>query len=341
MEQQPELKPIISEPSNADLPVSDLRLLHHWISKGFKSSRPYDMYMQEDSHWRDECTEIAFQHPPLLHGYLALAAVHKAVTVAGSDRQSLLLQAHSHISRGLAIYRRHLESPTAERAIPMFMTSTVLFTYNLGSAQLEKPEDPIDGIHHCFRLLAGIKIVVMPFWLEIKDTGIFSHVVCVADGDDTDSIDVRGKDDQTPEILALRELTGYLLNAQDRDTCLTETEQLHKASVRLRHVSPRSDEYNLILGWAAQLQEQFMHLVSAHNPVACIIITYFAALLAQARPVWWVGRWPQWLLAACEQLLATTPELLKWLEWPRKIINTRTWSVVSTPVSSDHPSTGT
>ena len=341
MEQQPDLNPIIPEPSNVDLPVSDLRLLHHWISKGYNSSRPYDMYMKEDSHWRDECTEIAFQHPPLLHGYLALAAVHKAVTIPGSDRQSLLLQAHSHISRGLAIYRRHLESPTAERAIPMFMTSTVLFTYNLGSAQLEMPEDPIDGIHHCFRLLAGIKIVVMPFWLEIKDTGIFSHLVYLADGDDTDSIDVRGKDDQTPEILALKELTGYLLNAQDRDTCLTETEQLHKASVRLRHVSPRSDEYNLILTWAAQLQEHFMHLLSAHNPVACIIITYFAALLAQARPVWWVGKWPQWLLAACEQLLATTPELLKWLDWPRKIINTRTWSVVSTPVSSDHPSTGT
>lgn len=297
------------------------------------------MPSKEESIWRDECTEIAFQHPPLLHGYLALSAVHKALTVPGSDRQSLLLQADSHISRGLAVYRKHLEAPIAERAIPMFMTSTVLFTYNLGSAQLERPDDAIDGIHHCFRLLVGIKMVVMPFWLQIKDTTVFSHIVDLAEGDDTDSLDLRGKNDSTPEILALQELTGYLLNSQDRDTCAAEIKELHKTSIRLRHISARSDEYSLILGWAAQLQEHFMHLVSAHNPVACTVLAYFAALLGQARPVWWVGNWPQWLLTACEQLLAATPELLKWLEWPRRILNARAWGAVSTPTSMDQPTT--
>jgi hypothetical protein len=162
----------------------------------------------------------------------------------------------------------------------------------------------------------------------------------LAEGDDTDSLDIKGKDDSTPEILSLNEVTGHLLNAQDREACVTEINQLHKTSIRLRHVSVRSDEYSLILGWSAQLQEHFMLLVAAHNPVACIIVSYFAALLAQARPVWWVGNWPQWLLAACEQLLAVTPELLKWLEWPRRILSSRTWSVVSTPISFDHPSTG-
>lgn len=340
MEQRPIPSPDDSEPSNIDLSIPDLRLLHHWMSKCYQSLRPYQISVQEDNCWRDECTEIAFEHPFLLHGYLALSAVHKAVTVPGADRQNLLLQADSHISRGLAIYRKNLEAPIIERAIPMFMTSTMLFTYNLGSAQLERPEDPIDGIHHCFRLLAGIKMVVMPFWLQIKDTSVFGHIVDLAEGDNTDALDERGKDDSTPEILALKELTGYLLNAQDREACLAEIKQLNITSVRLRHVSARSDEYSLILGWAAQLQEHFMTLVSAHNPVACIVVAYFAALLAQARPVWWVGNWPQWLLTACEQLLAATPELVKWLEWPRRIMNARIWSVVSTPVSFDHPSTG-
>lgn len=339
-DQQAAHSPANSDPSDADLSLPDLRLMHHWMSKCYSSLRPYQISVKEDNIWRDECTEIAFQFPPLLHGYLALSAVHKALTAPGSDRPGLLLQADSHISRCLAIYRKHLEAPNVERAIPMFMTSTMLFTYNLGSAQLERPEDPIDGIHHCFRLLAGIKMVVMPFWLQIKDTSVFSHLVDLAEGDDTVSLDIKGKDDSTPEILALNEVTGHLLNAQDREACVTEINQLHKTSIRLRHVSVRSDEYSLILGWSAQLQEHFMLLVAAHNPVACIIVSYFAALLAQARPVWWVGNWPQWLLAACEQLLAVTPELLKWLEWPRRILSSRTWSVVSTPILFDHPSTG-
>ncbi|XPS78433.1 hypothetical protein M3J09_010446 [Ascochyta lentis] len=340
LEHHPIPSPDSHEPGDADLSVPDLRLLHHWMSKCYQSLRPYEISYKEDMVWRDECTEIAFEHPFLLHGYLALSAVHKALTVPGSDRQVLLLQADSHICRGLAIYRKHLEAPIIERAIPMFMTSSVLFTYNLGSAQLEKPEDPIDGIHHCFRLLAGIKMVVMPFWLQIKDTSVFSHIVDLAEGDDLESLDARSKDDTTPEILALKELTGCLVNTQDREACSTETDRLQTASVRLRHVSARSDEYSLILGWAAQLQDHFMNLVSAHNPVACIIVVYFAALLAQSRPVWWVGNWPQWLLTASEQLLAATPELLKWLDWPRRIISARTWSIVSTPVSFDHLNAG-
>lgn len=294
------------------------------MTKCYQSLRPYDISDKEHNIWRDECTEIAFQHPFLLHGYLALSAVHKAITVPGSDRRSLLLQADSHICRGLAVYRKHLETPIIERAIPMFMTSMILFTYNLGSAQLEEPEDPISGIHHCFRLLAGIKMVVMPFWLQIKDTTVFSHIAELAEGDDIDSLDARGKDDTIPEILALKELTGYLSNVQDRDACLSEIDQLHTTSVRLRHASALSDEYSLILGWAAQLQENFLNLISAHNPVACIILAHFAALLAQSRPVWWVGNWPQWLLTACEQLLTATPELLKWIDWPRRTLNTRT-----------------
>jgi hypothetical protein len=205
----------------------------------------------------------------------------------------------------------------------MFMTSTVLFTYNLGSAQLEKPEDPIMAMHQCFRLLAGIPTVVMPFWLQIKDASVFSYIVGIAEGDDTESLDARGKDDATPEIIDLKELTGYLLNAQDRESCMTEIDELHTASVRLRHITRRSDEYSLILGWAAQVHEHFTNLILAHNPVACIILAYFAALLAQSRPVWWVGHWPEWLYTACEQLLAPTPELLKWLDWPRKIIGSR------------------
>lgn len=340
LEQCPGPGPDKSDPSDADLSIPDFRLLHHLISRGYQSLRPHQMSDSKDSVWRDECTEIAFQHPFLLHSYLALSAVHKALTVPGSNRQSLLLQADRHISRGLAIYRMHLEVPVVERAIPMFLTSTVLFMYNLGSAQLEKPEDPIDGIHHCFRLLAGITVVVMPFWMQIKDTSVFAHVVNLAEGDDQDSLDARGQGDSTPEILALKELVGCLLNAQDREACLVEIDQLHTTSVRLRHVSARSDEYYLILGWAAQVQGRFMSLVSSHNPVACIIIAYFAALLAQARPLWWVGNWPQWLLTACEQLLATTPELVKWLEWPRSIMGTRTRSNISTPVSFDHSSTG-
>lgn len=289
---------------------------------------------EDDEYWRDHFLETAFDFPFLLHGYLAMSAVHKAISEPGADRQNLLAQADSHISRGLATYRRHLEAPILERAVPMFMMSTILFTYNLGSAQVERPEDPIAAIHHCFRLLAGVRMVVVPFWEQIKDTKVFFRIVDLAEGDNAEALDLRAKDDKTPEILGLTELTECILNAQDREFCASAINELHVASLRFRHASRRSDEYSLLLNWAAQLKDHFVGLVFAHNPVACVILCHWAALLAQGRPVWWVGSWPRWLLTACEQLLATTPEMLKWLEWPRAVISARTWSIASTPVTS-------
>jgi hypothetical protein len=319
--------------SGFDLSVPDLRLMHHWMSTCHKSMRP-NVSTGEDESWRDYFLEIAFDFPFLLHGYLAMSAVHKAISDPKADRQNLLAQADSHISRGLLSYRRHLEVPILERAVPMFLMSSTIFTYNLGSAQLQKPEDPIAAIHHCFRLLAGVRMVVMPFWAQIKDTRACARVIDLAKGDDFEALDLRAKDTTIPEILGLMELTEWILNAQDREVCAVAVSGLHVASLRVRHASLESDEYSLLLNWAATVEDHFVGLILAQNPVACIILCHWAALLAQARPVWWVGNWPKWLLTACEQLLATTPEMLQWLEWPRKVIGARSWSIATTPAAS-------
>jgi hypothetical protein len=278
--------------------------------------------------------ELGFEHPFLLHGILALSAIHKASFFLPGDRQGLLLQADAHISQALDAMRKHLQTPSEGSAIPMFVLSSVLLTYNFASVQ-EKPDDPIGSVHHCFMLLNGIKVVIGPHWDKMKDNPGLAHFVEMSSPATLAILDARAGDEQRPEILRLMELTELVLDAQDKQACTDAIRELHYIAVRCVHIdTERDDEYPFLWLWGARASNRFFDLLAAHNPVACIITVHFGALLAQARQVWWVAKWPRWLLTATEQLLAATPDLLGWLDWPRHVINPLLMTAAATPSSS-------
>ncbi|EMD93838.1 hypothetical protein COCC4DRAFT_54056 [Bipolaris maydis ATCC 48331] len=314
--------------TGSDLPLADLQLLHHWIKSCAKSLHPNPS--PRSSAWQIEFVELGFEFPFLLRGFLALSAIHQAFLLAPNDRQPFLLQADSHISRALDTYRKNLQNPDVKLALPMFMFSSVIFMYNFGSAHLQQPEDPIAALHHCFMLLQGIKVVVMPHWNQIKDTAFVAHMTDYHSEDLLKGLDNLASQDKPQEILRLKELTELLLDSQDKEACTAGIDELHTTWLRFRHLPIDRDEYSLLFYWPSMLESRFLELLAAHNPVTCIITTHFVAMLAQSRPVWWLGKWPQWLLSASEQLLAATPDLLKWLEWPREMICPQTWSPSTT-----------
>lgn len=282
--------------------------------------------------WQNIFMEWGFEHPFLLHGLLALSAVHKASFVLPTERQCLLLQADHHIGRSLETYRKHLEAPNVETAIPMFILSSVLLTYNFGIAQ-ERPEDPIGSMHHCFMLLQGIKVVIVPHWQHIKESAVFAAMTDATSASALEELDTLTSNDNSQEILRLTELTELLVDMQDREACINAVKELHKTWLRIRHIAPERDVYNLLFLWPAHLNNRFLDLLAAHNPVTCIITVHFAAILAQGREVWWTSKWPKWLLSASKQLLAATPDLLRWLDWPQQIIS-QAWTATTTPASS-------
>jgi hypothetical protein len=283
--------------------------------------------------WQNGVIEIGFDHPFLLHGLLALSAVHKASFLVPLDRQNLLFQADMHISQALDTMRKHLEAPEFETAVPMFVLSSVLLTYNFGSVQ-EQPEDPIGSLHHCFMLLNGIKLVIGQHWDKIKDNPVIIQMIGTSAPATVQALAELAKDDTCFEIIRLLELTELVLDTQDKAACVEAIEELHNVAVRFRHIRLDQDEYTFLFLWPARMTPRFSDLLAAHNPVACIVTVHFAALLAEARPVWWVVKWPRYLLNAAEQLLAATPDLLKWLVWPQNIINSAPVSAAATPGSS-------
>ncbi|KAF2821026.1 hypothetical protein CC86DRAFT_303591 [Ophiobolus disseminans] len=314
--------------SNFDLSIPDMRLLHHWTSRGYKALHP--SLTNRSDLWRNAMIELGFEHPFLLHGILALSAIHKGSFLLQAQRQDLLQQADLHISLALDPFRRHLETPNDQAAVPMFVLSSVLLTYNFGSVQ-ERPEDSISSLHHCLMLLNGIKVVIGPHWGKIKDSPVLAQMFETSSPDAIQLLNTLSRGEKRHEILRLTELTELMLDTHDKTACAEAIEDLHAVAIRVRHVRIDRDEYPIILYWAVSLTSRFYELLVAHNPVACIITVHFIALIAQCRPVWWLEKWPRWLLAHTEQLLGATPDLLEWLHWPREVIGSASAQVIATP----------
>lgn len=182
--------------------------------------------------WQIDCVEVALDYPFLLRGLLALAALHKTVCDPQSDRQGLLLQADTHMSNALETYRKNLEEPREDTAMAMFLLAVVIVTYNLGSAQLEAPEDPIGALHHCFRLVQGVSLVIRPHETQILNSTILSKIVEQGSGT-TFQGDV-------PEVLRLKKL-AETKKTSAHDFYTHAIDDLHLHFLKTRQCPPEND----------------------------------------------------------------------------------------------------
>ncbi|KAF1997816.1 hypothetical protein P154DRAFT_272340 [Amniculicola lignicola CBS 123094] len=299
--------------SSSDLPIEDMRLLHHWVTKTSKSL-PTTMSISGHSE-EDHFIDLGFDHPFLLHCMLAVAAVHKALLDPTTNGRALLLRADAHVNKALTTYRTLLVHPTAETAVPMFLLSSTLVTYNLAAAQIEEPEDPISAVCHCFKLIQGVKVVIGPHWEQIKASKPFRMAAAPALDLDTP---IRPEDGEFSEILQLQELTLDMAS-EDRNACTKAILDLHTYFMKTKKCAEEAG-HAVIFVWPALLEDRFQNLMSSKNPVAVIILAHFAILMVRARTKWWVHNWPERIVRAAQELLQDVPELLKWLDLPLQMI---------------------
>lgn len=193
--------------------------------------------------------EVAFDHPFVLHGILAFSAVHKIIHHPLLDRTLLLAQADAHISSALSIYMRFLHQPSLEYALPMFFLSGILFAYNLASAQINEPEDPIGDFLHCLRLLRGVREVVGQYWQELSKSSIVHEMLSGVT--DIEGIPVPEDEDRMYE--PLNKLKRFALSSKEHHGhVLAETvDNLRITFLKSKGCIDERYEHSLFMTWWA------------------------------------------------------------------------------------------
>ena len=217
--------------------MADMRLLHWWTAKAYQDMNADPARWPA---WQLDCVDVALDFPFLLRGLLALAAIHKTAYDPQANRQSLLVQADTHMSNALEIYRKNLEVPREETAMAMFLLSVVIVTYNLASAQLAPPEDPIGALHHCFRLVQGVMLVMQPHMEQLVNSKMMESLVEQGPGS------VVVFEGNVPEVLRLKKL-AETKRTSAHDFYSTAIDDLHNHFIKTRQCPPENDRLVCIM----------------------------------------------------------------------------------------------
>jgi hypothetical protein len=290
------------------LDVSDSSLLHHYTI-----STAYTLAVVPGLHtfMRVSLPQLAFSNRFLLHGALAIAALHL------SRFKKDALEVNFYTTKALHHYGIALQKATlivkevdAESGPALYLFSMLCFTFTLGVGP--KPGDFIlfgkDGISDWFAQLRGIASL-----LETKPE-IFHHNALSP----LFEISIRNMAHTNSGVDHLPELREQISRVGPPESelkiYLTALDQLSErfdatAASRASQIFPQQ-----VFVWLYQLEDGYVRLLQEQKPIALVILSYFCILLDSVRSYWWNRGWMEHLLSEIHSLL--NQEYQIWMQRP-------------------------
>jgi hypothetical protein len=257
-----------------------------WCNSTFRTLSRND---RTDPIWRNVVPEEALSHPFLMHGILALSALHLARV--GSDtsrRASFLNRAVSHQNQALALFRGLLGDVNEGNAKAMFAFAGIVVIYTFGFPNTPDEQDHwacVDDLYQVLVLTRGVQQVIH----SPRDYRDFLW------------------DSDFGPILQVEEVLGVL-----PDQAVAALRRLHEANERCGHVDHEFQVYkgaienleemlswvygglraNTIAGrWAIKLPSRFMELLREREPLALVMLAHYGVLLRCLQHRWCFDEW--------------------------------------------------
>jgi hypothetical protein len=287
------------------LNLDNIDLIIHWFTKTVHTVNPPTNLAAKEI-CQTVILEQARKHPFLLHGLLALSALHLADS--HSDPEPYTKIATIHHTQGLELYYSILSNINKENysASIAFAAITIMYAFGISRPRGTKPPgiELIDRLSQIFLLSHG-----------------WQSVVNAADGLD------RGTG--TPIFPAPHSHTGALPTATEAafarlndmnhgpDTAVYTLAISTLKSVFYDLETDR-DNPHIALQWAHTQPKEFLDLLHQRQNLALVIVGYYCVVLDALKEVWWLNGWSKNLFGVI--LSNTDPSYRDVLEWPIQMI---------------------
>lgn len=305
--------------------LQDLELMHHYAYKTCKSRLGASTRLQHI--FTEQIPVEATKHAFLMHGVLALSALHLAhLNPTQKVRYTYLCDRHQ--ASALALYRLNLTRITDNVAIGLFALSTILSISSLARATLKARESPepkgigTDDICELLYLTRGVRDL-KEACEDLITKSPFSVVLYGHQLDDDLSVKM------SPRLFVVfRDLKhmveNHCLDLSQRKVCAEATAHLESVYETLLTGLSSGPGFVLETGhlwrWTAMLSYDFIKLVQARFPPALVITAHFAVVNLMLRDLWYVGSWGS--LAFDGIRLALNGQLNEYLVWGQEQIDT-------------------
>jgi hypothetical protein len=298
--------------------LQDLELMHHYSHRTSRTRLGAKIRLQHV--WQEHIPKEATKHPFLMHGVLALAALHIACTKPTQAVHYASL-CDKHQASALASYRQILTHITDDVVDALFALATILSISSVARATLRASQMEgqqyisVESICELLFLTRGVREVKEATG-ELVNKGPFSVVLF---GHDV-SADVQVT--MSPGLMGVfRELERMI-----HDHCIEPDQRKHcsEALAYLRDVyesvlakySLGDLEMGVVWRWTAMLSYDFIKLVQAEYPPALIITAYFTVAAMMLRDTWSISNWGQFALDGIR--IALKGQLEEYLAWPEE-----------------------
>ncbi|KAF7714731.1 Sterol uptake control protein 2 [Penicillium ucsense] len=276
-----------STPTTA-LNLPDLELMMHWCNDTYQTLSRNE---STDRVWRNAVPEEALSHPFLMHGILALSALHLARTGPDPSRKTAFLnRAVTHQNQSLALFRELLSDIRESNAKAMFAFASVVVVYTFGFPHTPDAQDPgscIEDLYQVLFLARGVQQVIRSPAEYLSHTN-FAPILQI------EEIQTELPDDANATINDLHE-ANEVCGAQNRaHETEVYTAAIDNVAEMLRWVYGGMTS-NVVAGrWAIKLPSRFMELLREREPMALVLLAHFALLLHYLKHRWcfedWCGR---------------------------------------------------
>src|SRR5436190_9214791 len=154
----------------SDLHLHDLELMHHYTTRTYRTLSNNNEHKEI---WKTVIPKEALAHPFLMHGLLALAALH-LVECSGDEGEGRRMYAElatRHQNLALASFRPELNNITSSNCNAVFAFSSLIAVFAFAfsqSAGNKRTAEPISEVLQDFFLFRGVEGVLKTSWDSIE-----------------------------------------------------------------------------------------------------------------------------------------------------------------------------
>ena len=232
--------------------------------------------------WQTVMPREAQTYPLLMHGILAISAVHLSCLDA-SRTAVFRIRALHHQNTAVLMYRGALSTMTKKNAHALFGFSMILAILTFASPRLSAIPPTVDDVLEKLNLMHGSMIVWQLETQSIQSSSMAALLptMMISQGSDIDPRIAAGLD---------------ALEAFVEEPILVSTVKLLRLCVGLAFAAP--DEVPMSARWVAEAEEGFWVRCRAHDTKALLVLAHYALVLRHYRQVWWSTGWSEVLVNA-------------------------------------------
>ncbi|KAL8720539.1 MAG: hypothetical protein Q9225_002609 [Loekoesia sp. 1 TL-2023] len=264
--------------------------------------------------WKTIAVRYGLSHPFLLHGILALTALHMAT--CRPERRDFYMTRATELQNDALKRFRDVQKTDDSNCIPVFLFSSLLGVHLLADRSRTQGLDFNEYLDHvlgCIGLLRSVMKLVLREWTPFFKESDISPLI-------------RSPNPQPPYDNIPSECHGLNDLIQESDLGPSSIATYNAAIDRLFWLfalaevpSVNHNTARWAIGWPVLIPDEYIMLLNQRRPEALIILAYYGVVLHFYREAWTIGDTGASLIRAVNAQVGSFWE--RWLAWPLQVIN--------------------